>query len=291
MSLSVKQLANKEYVDNIDFDIFNMQTDILMDSAVTIVGKRRSGKSELIRNIAYELRNKVKDVYLFSGTADTQMDFWNFVPIENVYKGLNEEKLDDIFESQKEMIQQAEADGNKDKSTLPYVMIIFDDVIKGAQGVRHSDKLAFMYCNGRHFNVLSMLCVQGYKSCSPQVRENTDVSIAFRFKNQNTSEDFVKENFNCSSDIGRRIMTKICEDDENPHQCIVVLAHLRTGNIEKQIKKYTAQIITDQFVINNKSVMKVVQEYKTPLFKKEKAKKPRALKSAYDVPSFDPDEE
>lgn len=238
--LSKRKLEEDTYLDSLDFAYFDPVKDIveagIKNATITLVGKRRSGKSVLIRDFGYKLHKHFENVYLFSGTSDVQGEFWDWIPKDNIFEGLDETAANNIWKMQTEVIKNSR---ETDKSKMPHVLVIFDDVITGNQGVRNSDFLAKLYSNGRHVNICSILATQSFKKVSKHVRDNTDISIAYKFKNGDDKNDFAQENFVTSSGHLREgIMDKIT--GSNDFHCIVVLNHINSTDLLLTVKKYKA---------------------------------------------------
>ncbi len=238
--LTERQKKEDEYYNTLNFEYFDPERDIIKagikNATITLVGARRRGKSILIRDLYYKIGKHYTKVYLFSGTAEAQGSFWDFIPKKNIFYGVDETKLEKIWEEQGREIENSK---ETDKTKMPHVMIIFDDVINTNSGVRNSDFICKLYSNGRHYNILSILATQSYKKVSKHARDNTDISIAYSFKNTDDTDDFVKENFSVdSARLGRKIFDGITGNGD--YHSIVVLSYLQSKDITKTIKKYLA---------------------------------------------------
>lgn len=238
--LTVRQKEEDAYFETLKFIYFDPERDIIKanvkNSAITLVGSRRRGKSYLIRDFYYKIGKYYDKVYLFSGTADVQKDFWNFIDPKNIYEGIDEVALNRILGEQKKVIDNSK---ETDKTKMPHVMIIFDDIIQDNTSAKSSDFICKMYSNGRHYNILSILATQSLKKISKHARDNTDITIAYAFKNGNDKDDFVDENFSVDSNrIGKKILDSITANED--YHCIVVLNYLATKDIEKMVMRYLA---------------------------------------------------
>ena len=182
-ALTPKAIKEQQFVDSLKLKVFDPVKDIIntdknvKNASITIVGKRRSGKSELIRALYYKLKDYYKTFYLCTHTYETNKDFWKFIDPRNVIIGVNEARLNKIMEEQVAEINKA---GSKDKA--PYICVIFDDIINSESGVRYSDFISNIYANGRQYNIMNILATQSLKKVSKHVRDNTDITICYRPK-------------------------------------------------------------------------------------------------------------
>lgn len=233
-----KGLREQAYVDKISPQDFDIVKDIIKsrinvkNASVTIVGKRRSGKSVLIRDFYYSLKPYYKTFYLCTNTYDTNIAFWDFIDPQNVIRGIDEARLAKIFKEQEDLVKSA-----GDNSKVPYICIIFDDIITSETGARYSDFISTLYANGRHYNTMSILATQSLKKISKHARDNTDITICYRLKNLEDRKTVVEENFEVPTPgIGLKLLRKVCSVE---HQAIVFLNYLIDGDIST-VRKYIA---------------------------------------------------
>lgn len=270
-SASPKDLKENEYVDKLVIKAFDPVEDIIntkknvKNASITIVGKRRSGKSELIRAMYYKLKGYYKSFYLCTYTYETNKEFWNFIPEKNIIHGINEERLKEILAKQVEEINNAGS-----KELAPYICIIFDDIINDETGVRYSSFISNLYANGRHYNICSILATQSLKKVSKHARDNTDITVCYRLKNEEDREAVYSENLTApSKGIGLKILDKV---SNVPYQSIVFLNYLDRGNIDS-VRTYIADL---------KEVEKIRTTVKTRTVTKQKtASRPKTFEYSF----------
>ncbi len=238
--LTERQRHEDEYFETLNFKYFDPVRDIIKanvkDSAIVLVGSRRTGKSILIRDLYYKIHKYYEDVYLFTETYETNKTFWNFIDKKNVYKGIDEAALNRIWEIQERRINESK---ETDKHKMPHVLLILDDIIGDNSSAKSSDFLCKVFANGRHACICVLLATQTMKKISKHVRGNADISIGFYFKNIDDKHDFVDENFSVDSRrLGCKILDSIVAQED--HTGIVCLNYLHTTDIERKITKYQA---------------------------------------------------
>lgn len=225
-----KGRMEQEYVDKLTFKKFDPVKHIIgpkintKNASITIIGKRRSGKSNLIRDLYHKLKSYYKTFYLCTNTYATNKDFWKFIDPRNIIIGIDEARLSKIIDEQTEAINK-----EKTREDAPYVCIIFDDIITSETGVRYSDFISSLYANGRQYNIMSILATQSLKKVSKHARDNTDITICYRMKNLEDRKAVVEENFEAPTPgIGLKILRKICTE---PFQCVVCLNYADEGDV------------------------------------------------------------
>jgi len=136
------------------------------DACVVVNGRRRTGKTTLTLGALYEVCHYWKMVYVFSETANVNVQF-EVVPPNCVF----EEFTDGACEK---LLDVAARMHLRDKGQ--YMLIILDDVVHnvdftGSPSVR---KLATL---GRHYGIGMWILSQYVKRVPPVVRENADLTI------------------------------------------------------------------------------------------------------------------
>lgn len=148
--------------------------------SMIVYGRRRSGKTFQLRQFIHDIRKRFTDVYLFSDTAHLQDEDYSYVPEKNRIRGLDENRMEEILDKQREIIEMNKTRKKKDciKSTP---LILLDDIISDPK-VRHSPVLNSLYTLGRHTHISVVTLTQeiGGKFGVPRVlRSNADCVIGF----------------------------------------------------------------------------------------------------------------
>ena len=91
---------------------------ILPDSTILILGRRRSGKSFLARDIFFHHKNIPSGV-IFSGTEEASPFFGDFIPDCFIHSEYDPELVDTIMNRQKRKIREAKAKGLSETGKHP----------------------------------------------------------------------------------------------------------------------------------------------------------------------------
>lgn len=205
---------------------------------------RRSGKSVITHQIAYELRKRFKHCYLFSPTYNLQTldgdrPLFYFVPKGNRYEKFDEGLLEDIINKQKE-IYLSNNRLPKAQQRRPKVLVILDDILSDDECL-NSPSIKNLCVNGRHYGISIMILVQelnsrnGFKT---YLRNQTDIFISFRIFQESTRK-MASENFLSiiSRKDGESIINSITQED---YTAIIVDKSKKTHNYETFVFKYRA---------------------------------------------------
>lgn len=151
------------------FDLAKMQKD----ATIAIIGKRRSGKSYLMRDILYHFRNIPKGV-IISGTESANPFFRSFVPDSFIYDNASPDLLNAILLRQKRRIQLS---GKGDKSRM---FLVMDDCLAEGSKWKNTDAIRELFMNGRHLDIFYMISLQYMKGIPPDLRGNLDYIFVFK---------------------------------------------------------------------------------------------------------------
>lgn len=147
------------------------------DFTMSFIGKRREGKSFMMRYIAHAHREKFPRVFVFTNTKLN--GYWQkMVPDKYIFEGFLPGTLQAIMDEQNKLVtwwhkHKADEDFN------PYILIIFDDVISDdvcsvcfvffispfPTQLHHSPELKTLFFNGRYVGI----CVVYYSLMSAKI--------------------------------------------------------------------------------------------------------------------------
>jgi len=161
---------------------FNLE-NIKDHSCILSLGKRRSGKSFLQRDIIYNhycKDKKYKFIILISPTANLNDDY-NFIPKEYKFENFSEILLKNLFKRQELLIKKYGK--RKDLS----VLLILDDCID-LSNKRQSNLLSYIFVRGRHLLISCICGFQYLKSVElkPSTRQQIDYVFCFSQSNKDT---------------------------------------------------------------------------------------------------------
>lgn len=163
------------------------------DYTMGFFGKRREGKSFLMRNILYHMRAHFPRVYCFTNTRYN--GFWqNHIPDKYIFDGYQPGVIQKIIDTNAAwrgaQIKHPTNERLQDMNIS--CLLILDDVIN--QDLFHSEQLRTLFYNGRHIKICLMIALQYAKGVPPGFRENFDTVFLFQ-QHCNTQIEAIGENF------------------------------------------------------------------------------------------------
>ena len=160
--------ADIQLPDLLEFDPSEMK----IDATIVAVGKRRTGKSWVFRNIMYLFKDKFQAGLVISQTDELNKFWREYVPKKYIFNKYDPEIIQAVFRRQKKILNDVnKTDEEKDKEA-PF-FILLDDVISD-QRLKYDEALMELFVAGRHYRVFTLITTQYAKSITPVLRGNTD---------------------------------------------------------------------------------------------------------------------
>jgi hypothetical protein len=151
---------NKENIKIKKFPIDQMK----IDSVIFIIGKRGSGKSVLLKDILYRLRNRVDVVYGMAPTLDTTDMFSECMPQTHIYNKYDANFVKQFYDSL----------GVLKRMKKPrHGLLVLDDCMY-EKGIMKSQIMREVLYNARHHLMTLANCAQYMMDMGPDARTNID---------------------------------------------------------------------------------------------------------------------
>lgn len=160
---------------------------ILPDYTIVIYGKRRSGKTYILRLTMFSVHRLFTECVVFTATKEDR-EYADIVPDSKIILGLDEKVLFAVIEVQRQKVDHLK---NANYRELPYeyninLLLIFDDCL--SEGLRYNELLNRLFFNGRHWHIMLIITTQDAKGLPPKLKENTDLCISFRMGQQRSKQ-------------------------------------------------------------------------------------------------------
>ena len=207
-------LASDQYAEVIlpDLTEFDPQ-DIKLDGTIVAVGKRRTGKSWVFRNLMYLMKDKIPAGIVISQTDELNKFWRQYVPSKYIYPKYEPEILDAVFKRQKKILNDNSlTDAEKDEKAPFFVLL--DDVISD-QRLKYDPNLMELFVAGRHYRLFVLITTQYAKAITPTIRGNTDYCFIMKCIQQRQREA-LWEDFGdfLTKDAFSQILDAYTEDNE-----------------------------------------------------------------------------
>jgi hypothetical protein len=207
-------LASDQYAQVIlpNLTEFN-PNNIKLDGTVVAVGKRRTGKSWVFRNIMYLMKEKIPAGIVISQTDELNKFWRQYVPAKYIYPKYEPEILDAVFKRQKKILNDNGLTDKEKDEKAPF-FVLLDDVISDSR-LKYDSNLMELFVAGRHYRLFVLITTQYAKAITPTLRGNTDYCFIMKCIQQRQREA-LWEDFGdfLTKDAFAQILDAYTEDNE-----------------------------------------------------------------------------
>ncbi len=185
-----------------------MNNFTIVNKITSILAKRNSGKSVLLKHLVEAEQNKFARIFVVCPTEPINRFYRDIVPEENVFESYDERWMNKLID------KMTEINSNKPKNERKNVLLIFDDLVSDAN-FHQSPSFKKIIIRGRHINIGIILTFQYLNLIPPVARTNTDTLFCGQMNKQ--SIDLLCSEF-LSGDIDKNEFIKMfnrCTKDYN----------------------------------------------------------------------------
>jgi len=169
---------------NSSIEIQQMAYNMILPGYTTIfTGRRRSGKTKLIKALCRHLRAFYPEVVVFTRTKASG-EYARFIPHSRIIQGFDPDLLIELMHIQRQK-KMAQSRGEL-PDTNYNLLVILDDCL--AERLNWSQELNAVFFEGRHNNVTLFVSIQDVKGCAPSATGNADYVFLYPMGDERTFE-------------------------------------------------------------------------------------------------------
>jgi len=201
--------AEVQLPDLQEFDPSQMK----LDATIVAVGKRRTGKTWVFRNIMYMFRDQFQAGLIISQTDELNKFWRDYVPKKYIFNRYDPEILQAVFRRQKKILNDVNKTEEEKDKEAPF-FILLDDVISDNR-LKYDEALMELFVAGRHYRLFVLITTQYAKAITPTLRGNTDYCFMMKCLQQRQLEA-LWEDFGSflTKDAFAQIINAYTEDNE-----------------------------------------------------------------------------
>jgi small nuclear ribonucleoprotein (snRNP)-like protein len=245
---------------------------------IVIIGKKDTGKSFLVRDILYHTQACFPIGTVISGTEVANEFFQLMVPSKLINDKYKPEIIENMIKRQLLIKTQRNNDKkiNGGSSNIdPRAFLILDDCLYDASWI-NQDSTRYVFMNGRHIDLMTIITMQYPLGVTPNLRTNIDFVFILREMYINNRERIYKNYAGMfpTFDIFCQFMDQCTENFEG----LVICNGVQSNRIEDQVFWYKAsdhppfKLCDDSLWRDNKpfsSAMLATDEYSSENLKKK----------------------
>lgn len=217
--------------------------EIEHNSVCVFLGKRRSGKSFLLRNLMYNHKD-IPVGTCISGTESASPFFRNFLPKPFIHFRINPSIIANSMKRQKLIKKRLlkEKDLEVRDKIDPRAFLILDDCLYDKSWTK-DETIREIFMNGRHFDLMFVVTMQYPMGIPPELRANVDYAFIFREPSINNRKRIYENYASCipTFKLFNRIMDMCTEN----YECVVIKTLATTNKIQDQVFYYKAPAVED----------------------------------------------
>lgn len=205
------------------------------DGTAVFFGRRRAGKSWMVRHLLSIYRYLYRGVIVLTNTE--QNDFWDkHVPSRFIHR-YDPFVIQKIIERQRAVMawNWLNAD-SPDQIINPYIAIVLDDVV--SNNMHHDPQLNQLFFEGRHAGMAIFITTQHPKALPPGVRSNADLAVVYPMWAEHDL-DSIREQY-CTFFEDKKDFNYLVRETTANRQCLVIFLGDPTVNPIQSVYRFTA---------------------------------------------------
>jgi hypothetical protein len=227
------------------FDINMIKERCNIDSKkspmIVVIGKKDTGKSFLVRDILYNVQHDFPVGTVISATEIANEFFQNMVPSKLIHDKYRPEIVQNVIKRQALMKSKRNEDKKQrgGNSTIdPRAFLILDDCLYDAKAWTSEESTRFVFMNGRHIDLMTIITMQYPLGIGPNLRTNVDFIFILR-ENITRNRRIIHENYAGMFPTFDMFCTFMDQCTEN-YECIVICNNVASNRLEDQVFWYKA---------------------------------------------------
>lgn len=217
------------------FDITSIQDD----SVIIFIGKRRTGKSFVVRDLLYHHQDLPLGTVI-SGTESANKFYSHILPSLFIHDNYSQSLIDNVYTRQKNITRKwkKEIDATGKSNIDPRAFLIFDDLMDDHAWIKDKNVKGIFF-NGRHYKMMFMITMQHPLGIPPNLRTNVDYVFIMR-ENIYSNRKKIYDHYAGMFPTFEMFCNTIDACTEN-YECLVIQMNASSNKLEDQVFWYKAQ--------------------------------------------------
>jgi hypothetical protein len=225
---------------NVGIRKFDMRM-IPQDAVVIFIGRRRTGKSTLVRDLLFHHQDMPFGTVI-SGTEESNDFYKKLIPPLFIHGEYSPVIIMNFCKRQKLVAmkakQEAEQHGGRTR-TDPKAFLIMDDCLYDDSWL-HDKNIRYLFLNGRHLKVFFLITMQYPLGIPPMLRTNVDYCFILR-EPYVTNRKRIFDNFG-SAFPSFEFFCQIMDQCTQNYECIVMANNSQSNKLEDTVFWYKAEM-------------------------------------------------
>jgi hypothetical protein len=266
---------------NMDMLTSRCEIDSRKSPMIVVIGKKDTGKSFLVRDILYQTQRHFPVGTVISATEIANEFFQSMVPSKFIHDKYRPEIVQNVIKRQATI----KAKRNSDKTSRgggsnvdPRAFLILDDCLYDAKAWTSEESTRFVFMNGRHIDLMTIITMQYPLGIGPNLRTNVDFIFILR-ENITRNRRIIYENYAGMFPTFEMFCSFMDQCTEN-YECLVICNNVSSNRLEDQVFWYKAsehppfRLFDQSLWVDNKpfqSAMLAIDDYNPMNMRKKNA--------------------
>ncbi len=207
---------------------------------IVLIGKKDTGKSFLVKDILYNCRNEFPIGTVISPTEAANVFFQDMVPSKLIHDQYSPEIVERVIKRQLQLKDARNSDKSRNggsSSIDPRAFLILDDCLYDKSWINEVST-RYIFMNGRHVDLATMITMQYPLGVPPNLRTNIDFVFILR-ENTIGNRKRIYENYAGMFPTFEMFCQFMDQCTEN-YECLVICNGVQSNRLEDQVFWYKA---------------------------------------------------
>jgi hypothetical protein len=219
------------------------------DSVVVLLGKRRTGKSHIAKQLLSQ-HTSIPLGVVISPTESANRFFGDFVPGMFLHSEYSPKIIDNVVRRQRAAVNamMKEKENFGTSNIDPRGFLILDDCMYDTKWTKDVN-MRFVFTNGRHVKLMLLITMQYPLGIPPTMRTNIDFTFVLRessLQNRKRIYESYAGMFNSFE-----LFCNILDQTTNNYECLVINNSTMSNRLEDQVFWYKAPAVQTPFKLCN----------------------------------------
>jgi hypothetical protein len=246
---------------------------------MVIIGKKDTGKSFLVRDVLFQTQRHFPVGTVISATEAANEFFQTMVPSKFIHDKYRPEIVQNVIKRQATIKSKRNSDKTArggGSNVDPRAFLILDDCLYDAKSWINEESTRFVFMNGRHIDLMTIITMQYPLGITPNLRTNVDFVFILR-ENILGNRRRIYENYAGMFPTFEMFCCFMDQCTEN-YECLVICNNVSSNKLEDQVFWYKAsehppfRLFDQSLWVDNKpfmSAMLAIDDYNPLNFKKK----------------------
>ncbi len=216
---------------------------IPQDAVVVFIGRRRTGKSTLVRDLLYHHQNMPLGTVI-SGTEESNSFYGKMIPPLFIHNEFNPTILANFVKRQRMVVAKMTKDASEGRQTRmdPRAFLILDDCMYDDSWTQDKN-IRYLFMNGRHAKVFFLITMQYPLGIQPALRTNVDYVFILREPYQ-TNRERIYKNYGAAFP-SFEFFCQVMDQCTQNYECLVINNNTQSSKLDDCVFWYKAEMHGD----------------------------------------------